>query len=113
MEGDYKLPNLKINNLATHILKLSLDYIGYQIIVDKLQTATSKEKEMVFDEIFPSIEFLMTHEYGNHVIREFIHGSRRQRQELMDKLCEHFLNIGKKFVSAGDRIRNLLQPKQS
>lgn len=48
----------------------SADQYGSRFIQQKLETATSDEKSMVFQEIFPQSLTLMTDVFGNYVIQK-------------------------------------------
>ena len=44
-----------MQNLVGHIVELSRDQLSSKIIVTKLETASSDEKKLVFDEILPEM----------------------------------------------------------
>lgn len=48
----------------------SADQYGSRFIQQKLETATTEEKNMVFQEIFPQALALMTDVFGNYVIQK-------------------------------------------
>lgn len=48
----------------------SADQYGSRFIQQKLETATTEEKNMVFDEITPQALSLMTDVFGNYVIQK-------------------------------------------
>lgn len=48
----------------------SADQYGSRFIQQKLETATSEEKNMVFHEIMPQALSLMTDVFGNYVIQK-------------------------------------------
>lgn len=50
----------------------SADQYGSRFIQQKLETATTEEKNMVFDEIMPQALSLMTDVFGNYVIQKVI-----------------------------------------
>ncbi|KAL8520746.1 hypothetical protein ACS0TY_011333 [Phlomoides rotata] len=83
-------------NLIFFILKsfTSADQYGSRFIQQKLETATTEEKNMVFQEIFPQALALMTDVFGNYVIQKFFeHGLAGQRRELAGKLLGHVLTL--------------------
>ena len=51
----------------------SADQYGSRFIQQKLETATTDEKNMVFEEIFPQALSLMTDVFGNYVIQKVSH----------------------------------------
>ena len=49
---------------------ISADQYGSRFIQQKLETATTEEKNMVFEEIIPQALTLMTDVFGNYVIQK-------------------------------------------
>ncbi|PIN25293.1 Translational repressor Pumilio/PUF3 and related RNA-binding proteins (Puf superfamily) [Handroanthus impetiginosus] len=80
--------------IAGHVVEFSADQYGSRFIQQKLETATTEEKNMVFQEIFPQALTLMTDVFGNYVIQKFFeHGMVSQRRELAGKLFGHVLTL--------------------
>lgn len=52
------------------LLIISADQYGSRFIQQKLETATTEDKNMVFKEIFPQALTLMTDVFGNYVIQK-------------------------------------------
>lgn len=50
----------------------SADQYGSRFIQQKLETASSEEKNMVFEEIIPQALTLMTDVFGNYVIQKVL-----------------------------------------
>lgn len=50
----------------------SADQYGSRFIQQKLETASTEEKNMVFEEIIPQALSLMTDVFGNYVIQKVI-----------------------------------------
>ena len=50
----------------------SADQYGSRFIQQKLETATTDEKNMVFEEIIPQAVTLMTDVFGNYVIQKVL-----------------------------------------
>ncbi|GAB2299777.1 hypothetical protein Dimus_033832 [Dionaea muscipula] len=77
-----------------HIVEFSADQYGSRFIQQKLETATTEEKNMVFHEIIPQALSLMTDVFGNYVVQKFFeHGTPSQIRELADKLTGHVLTL--------------------
>ncbi|KAL5709531.1 hypothetical protein ACHQM5_020211 [Ranunculus cassubicifolius] len=77
-----------------HVVEFSADQYGSRFIQQKLETATTEEKNMVFQEIMPQAFSLMTDVFGNYVIQKFFeHGTASQRRELADQLTGHVLTL--------------------
>ncbi|XP_070024529.1 pumilio homolog 2-like isoform X2 [Nicotiana tabacum] len=109
----------ELSEIAGHVVEFSADQYGSRFIQQKLETATTEEKNMVFQEIFPQALTLMTDVFGNYVIQKvcgaciflsvrflfkwiimsifllqfFEHGMASQRRELAGKLFGHVLTL--------------------
>ncbi|KAH6814149.1 pumilio 2 [Perilla frutescens var. frutescens] len=84
----------ELSEIAGHVVEFSADQYGSRFIQQKLETATTEEKNMVFQEIFPQALSLMTDVFGNYVIQKFFeHGMASQRRELAGKLLGHVLTL--------------------
>ncbi|XP_057782858.1 pumilio homolog 2-like isoform X2 [Salvia miltiorrhiza] len=84
----------ELSEIAGHVVEFSADQYGSRFIQQKLETATTEEKNMVFQEIFPQALALMTDVFGNYVIQKFFeHGMASQRRELAGKLFDHVLTL--------------------
>ncbi|KAL5973387.1 hypothetical protein ACLOJK_030037 [Asimina triloba] len=80
----------ELSEIAGHVVEFSADQYGSRFIQQKLETATTEEKNMVFEEISPQALSLMTDVFGNYVIQKFFeHGSSTQRRELANQLTGH------------------------
>lgn len=58
-----------ISHLASAVI-ISADQYGSRFIQQKLETATTEEKNMVYQEIIPQALTLMTDVFGNYVIQK-------------------------------------------
>ncbi|KAL3829071.1 hypothetical protein ACJIZ3_017873 [Penstemon smallii] len=84
----------ELSEIAGHVVDFSADQYGSRFIQQKLETATTEEKKMVFQEIFPHALTLMTDVFGNYVIQKFFeHGMASQRRELAANLFGHVLTL--------------------
>ncbi|KAL8531420.1 hypothetical protein ACS0TY_008138 [Phlomoides rotata] len=84
----------ELSEIVGHVVEFSADQYGSRFIQQKLETATTEEKNMVFQEIFPQALALMTDVFGNYVIQKFFeHGLAGQRRELAGKLLGHVLTL--------------------
>ncbi|XP_072960752.1 pumilio homolog 1-like [Typha angustifolia] len=80
--------------IGGHVVEFSVDQYGSRFIQQKLETATTEEINMVFQEIMPQALTLMTDVFGNYVVQKFFeHGSAAQRGELADQLAGHVLAL--------------------
>lgn len=65
----------ELRDIVGSIVEFSGDQHGSRFIQQKLETANSEEKQLVFDEILPNALQLMTDVFGNYVIQKFFeHG---------------------------------------
>ncbi|XVF75297.1 hypothetical protein PTKIN_Ptkin13bG0175900 [Pterospermum kingtungense] len=84
----------ELSEITGHVVEFSADQYGSRFIQQKLETATTEEKNMVFLEIMPQALSLMTDVFGNYVIQKFFeHGSASQIRELADQLSGHVLTL--------------------
>ncbi|XVE59293.1 hypothetical protein DITRI_Ditri05aG0034400 [Diplodiscus trichospermus] len=84
----------ELSEIAGHVVEFSADQYGSRFIQQKLETATTEEKNMVYEEILPQALALMTDVFGNYVIQKFFeHGLPAQRRELAGKLFGHVLTL--------------------
>ncbi|XP_010906595.1 pumilio homolog 2 isoform X2 [Elaeis guineensis] len=84
----------ELAEIAGHVVEFSADQYGSRFIQQKLETATTEEKNMVFEEIMPHALSLMTDVFGNYVVQKFFeHGSAAQRRELAIQLNGHVLAL--------------------
>uniref|UniRef100_A0A251T5G4 Putative armadillo-like helical, Armadillo-type fold protein n=1 Tax=Helianthus annuus TaxID=4232 RepID=A0A251T5G4_HELAN len=73
-------------------LNCNADQFGSRFIQQKLETVTTEEKDMVFNEIMPQAYSLMTDVFGKYVVQKFFeHGSATQIRELAEQLTGHVL----------------------
>ncbi|KAI7730864.1 hypothetical protein M8C21_013478 [Ambrosia artemisiifolia] len=84
----------ELSEIVGHVVEFSSDQFGSRFIQQKLETATTEEKNMVFNEIMPQAYSLMTDVFGNYVVQKFFeHGSATQIRELADQLTGHVLTL--------------------
>lgn len=89
-----RYPNLQLRDLANHIVEFSQDQHGSRFIQQKLERATSAEKQLVFNEIVGSAYSLMTDVFGNYVIQKFFeYGTQEQRSQLASQVKGNVLNL--------------------
>ncbi|XP_074355446.1 pumilio homolog 2-like [Apium graveolens] len=80
--------------ITGHVVEFSADQYGSRFIQQKLETATTEEKTMVYQEIIPQALTLMTDVFGNYVVQKFFeHGMASQRRELANKLIGNVLTL--------------------
>ena len=82
-----RFPNIQLSDLSNHVVEFSQDQHGSRFIQQKLERATSAEKELIFNEILTQAHSLMTDVFGNYVIQKFFeHGSPEQKTALVHKV---------------------------
>lgn len=76
-----------LSDLANHIVAFCQDQHGSRFIQQRLEVCNDTEKQLVFDEILPSAQTLMTDVFGNYVLQKlFEYGSKTQCEELASLL---------------------------
>ncbi|KAH8310045.1 hypothetical protein KR044_011151, partial [Drosophila immigrans] len=89
-----RYPNLQLRDLTNHIVEFSQDQHGSRFIQQKLERATSAEKQMVFNEILGAAYSLMTDVFGNYVIQKFFEfGTPEQKNTLGMQVKGHVLQL--------------------
>ncbi|MED6169902.1 hypothetical protein PIB30_025467 [Stylosanthes scabra] len=84
----------ELAEISGHVVDFSADQYGSRFIQQKLETATTEEKNMVYQEIMPQAVNLMTDVFGNYVVQKFFeHGLPPQRRELANKLFGNVLSL--------------------
>ncbi|KAK7261505.1 hypothetical protein RIF29_27819 [Crotalaria pallida] len=84
----------ELAEISGHVVEFSADQYGSRFIQQKLETATTEEKNMVYQEIMPHALALMTDVFGNYVVQKFFeHGLESQRRELANELFGHVLSL--------------------
>ena len=62
-------PNLTFREVQGHIVEFSQDQHGSRYIQQKLERATLHEKQIVYNEILPTVVPLMTDVFANYVVQ--------------------------------------------
>lgn len=89
-----RFPNLQLRDLTNHIVEFSQDQHGSRFIQQKLERATSAEKQLVFNEIISAAYGLMTDVFGNYVIQKFFEfGTPEQKSALASQVKGHVLPL--------------------
>ncbi|XP_065350272.1 pumilio homolog 2 isoform X3 [Cloeon dipterum] len=89
-----RFPNLSLRDLSQHIVEFSQDQHGSRFIQQKLERASTADKQAVFNEILVHAHSLMTDVFGNYVIQKFFEfGTPEQKQTLAQKLKGNVLPL--------------------
>lgn len=89
-----RFPNLQLRDLSNHIVEFSQDQHGSRFIQQKLERASTTEKQLVFTEILAHSYALMTDVFGNYVIQKFFEfGTPEQKATLAQKVRGHVLPL--------------------
>lgn len=85
-----KAKKYELKDIYGHIVEFSGDQLGSRFIQQKLEVATSDEKDRVFNEIAQDSRQLMTDVFGNYVIQKmFEHGNQPQKKLLASHMKGH------------------------
>ncbi|KAF3106552.1 mRNA binding protein puf3, variant 2 [Orbilia oligospora] len=89
-----KTKRYELKDIYNHVVEFSGDQHGSRFIQQKLETATSDEKDVIFSEIRPNALQLMTDVFGNYVIQKFFeHGNQLQKAMLAKQMEGHVLKL--------------------
>ncbi|KAL1914703.1 uncharacterized protein VTP21DRAFT_7961 [Calcarisporiella thermophila] len=89
-----KTRRYELEDIAGFIVEFSGDQHGSRFIQQKLESANSEEKQLVFEEVYPNALQLMTDVFGNYVIQKFFeHGSQRHKMMLAHQMQGHVLSL--------------------
>ncbi|ETW85895.1 hypothetical protein HETIRDRAFT_471122 [Heterobasidion irregulare TC 32-1] len=85
----------ELRDIFGYIVEFSGDQHGSRFIQQKLETATSEEKQIVFDEIVPDNTLQLIQDvFGNYVIQKlFEHGTQVQKTVLANAMETHILPL--------------------
>jgi mRNA-binding protein PUF3 len=76
------------------VVEFSGDQQGSRFIQQRLETANSEEKEIIFTEMLPNVVQLMSDVFGNYVIQKFFeHGDQGQKKALGHKMKTHVYSL--------------------
>jgi mRNA-binding protein PUF3 len=79
-------------------VELSGDQVGSRFIQQKLETANSDDKAMLFKELLPDAIQLMQDVFGNYVMQKFFeHGDQGQKKVLANRMKGHVANLSTKM----------------
>lgn len=89
-----KTKKYELRDLYGHIVEFSGDQHGSRFIQQRLETASSEEKEIIFNEIRSDSLQLMTDVFGNYVIQKFFElGNQLQKTILAKQMENHILSL--------------------
>jgi len=84
----------ELKDIVGNVVEFSRDQHGSRFIQQKLESATSEEKELIFKEISPHALKLMTDVFGNYVIQKFFEfGLPSHKKTLVRSLKTHVLEL--------------------
>ncbi|KAK0402935.1 hypothetical protein QR680_016623 [Steinernema hermaphroditum] len=87
-------PHLQLSDLGKHVVEFAQDQHGSRFIQQKLERASQKEKQAVFEEVIAHAHPLMTDVFGNYVIQKFFeYGTQEQKSQLTGAIRGNVLNL--------------------
>ncbi|KAF5391380.1 hypothetical protein D9757_001870 [Collybiopsis confluens] len=111
-----KMRNWELSEIAGYIVEFSGDQHGSRFIQQKLQSASSEERQKVYDEIVPRHTLkVMQDVFGNYVIQKlFEHGTQPQKSILASEMEGHILALSKQMYGCRvvQRAIECLLPEQ-
>ena len=76
------------------ILLISYGFFLFRFIQQKLERASAKEKQAVFEEVIENAQTLMTDVFGNYVIQKFFeHGTESQKIQLANAVRGNVMTL--------------------
>jgi pumilio RNA-binding family len=89
-----RIPHLQLSDLGKHVVEFAQDQHGSRFIQQKLERASLKEKQMIFDEVIAHSHSLMTDVFGNYVIQKFFeYGTQDQKNQLAAVIKGNVMNL--------------------
>ncbi|KAJ1347848.1 hypothetical protein KIN20_003014 [Parelaphostrongylus tenuis] len=89
-----RTPHLQIADILSHVVEFAKDQHGSRFIQQKLERASTKEKQLLFDEVLNNAHILMVDVFGNYVVQKFFeYGTREQRAALGRALKGEVTNL--------------------
>lgn len=87
-------PHLQLSDLGNHVVEFAQDQHGSRFIQQKLERASMKEKQAVFEEVAAHAQSLMTDVFGNYVIQKFFeYGTPEQKNQLTNAIKGNVMNL--------------------
>lgn len=87
-------PHLQLTDLGKHVVEFAQDQHGSRFIQQKLERASLKEKQAVFDEVALHAQSLMTDVFGNYVIQKFFeYGTTEQKNILTNAVKGNVMSL--------------------
>uniref|UniRef100_A0A0K0D391 PUM-HD domain-containing protein n=1 Tax=Angiostrongylus cantonensis TaxID=6313 RepID=A0A0K0D391_ANGCA len=89
-----RTPHLQIADILSHVVEFAKDQHGSRFIQQKLERASAKEKQMLFDEVLTNAHILMIDVFGNYVVQKFFeYGTPEQKAALGRSLKGDVMNL--------------------
>ncbi|KJH41081.1 RNA binding repeat protein, Pumilio-family [Dictyocaulus viviparus] len=89
-----RAPPLQIADILCHVVEFAKDQHGSRFIQQKLERASDKEKQLLFEEVLAKAHVLMVDVFGNYVIQKFFEfGTPEQRAALGRSLKGNVMNL--------------------
>ncbi|KAK6032526.1 RNA binding repeat protein, Pumilio-family [Ostertagia ostertagi] len=89
-----RTPQLQITDIISHVVEFAKDQHGSRFIQQKLERASAKEKQLLFDEVLANAHALMVDVFGNYVVQKFFEfGTPEQKVALGRSLKGDVMNL--------------------
>uniref|UniRef100_A0A0N5AMI7 PUM-HD domain-containing protein n=1 Tax=Syphacia muris TaxID=451379 RepID=A0A0N5AMI7_9BILA len=87
-------PHLQLGDLGEHVVEFAQDQHGSRFIQQKLERASIKEKQTVFEEVIARAQSLMVDVFGNYVIQKFFEfGTTEQKNKLTEAIKGNVMTL--------------------
>ncbi|KAK6759373.1 hypothetical protein RB195_021140 [Necator americanus] len=89
-----RTPQLQITDILSHVVEFAKDQHGSRFIQQKLERASVKEKQLLFEEVLANAHALMVDVFGNYVVQKFFEfGTPEQKFALGRALKGDVMNL--------------------
>ncbi|RCN32789.1 hypothetical protein ANCCAN_21390 [Ancylostoma caninum] len=89
-----RTPQLQITDILSHVVEFAKDQHGSRFIQQKLERASAKEKQLLFEEVLANAHALMVDVFGNYVVQKFFEfGTPEQKVALGRALKGDVMNL--------------------
>ncbi|PWN32111.1 pumilo [Meira miltonrushii] len=105
----------ELHDVLGSVVEFSSDQHGSRFIQEKLTSASDEDLQLIFDEIYPKANALMTDVFGNYVIQKLIeNGTDEMRSKLVESMRNqiHSLSLSTYGCRVVQRALDYVEPEE-
>lgn len=105
----------ELHDVLGSVVEFSSDQHGSRFIQEKLVSASDEDLQLIFDEIYPKANALMTDVFGNYVIQKLIeNGTDEMRSKLVESMRNqiHSLSLSTYGCRVVQRALDCVEPEE-